>query len=181
MVVLQDGVTVEKIVAFESIFVLRRKDIANTFLHPKLCDLSVVFIQLSASAYHVVVNVLTQLWLSQTTASTHKGAYTIMDCAFQDVGGGKHILGCETFNTIDGGEVVGDHDEGNTEYNLRNGRQESNREKATRSFLEKEFRPVIEGQDEAIFIPNCFIAQRPDLMGMDLYDCEQTEEQLLEI
>ena len=84
-------------------------------------------------------------------------------CTFQDTGG-NHVLGCEYFynkDTVEDGEI-------HASYNLGNGKQEQNREKASRQFLEREFPSIIDGQNEAIFVPNCFIAQRPEFIDIDL-------------
>ena len=42
---------------------------------------------------------------------------------------------------------------------------------------EQEFPAVIYGQDEAIFLPDCFIAQMPDMDDVDLKLNEPTLEQ----
>ena len=67
-------------------------------------------------------------------------------------------------------------------YNLGNGLQESSTKKANRAFLEREFEPILSGQDEAIFVPNCFIPSRADLFEVDLEKTENlTDYQALEI
>ena len=78
-----------------------------------------------------------------------------------------HALGCESFsskNTTDNENNLAE----STSYNLGNGLYGQKREKAIRSFLKREFPSVIYGQNRAIWFPDCFIAQRPDFVDVDL-------------
>ena len=74
-------------------------------------------------------------------------------------------LGFKKFNQNE--DSKGEKETVDVVYNLGNGMQEKSTKKANRAFLEREFSSIISGQDEAIFVPNCFLPQRPDLFEVE--------------
>ena len=102
------------------------------------------------------------------------------NCPFKETNV-KHVLGIEHFYSNDAKKEEDTNTLENVSYNLGKGKVEQNRAEAGKSFLEREFPSMLSGQSGAIFLPNCFIAQRPDLKASDLDTDYQTNEQQLEI